>query len=299
MRKQEICCKGDNKLKKIIDFFIIVIVCGIYLTGCGKGKKVSDKQDFKVDGISEIHVSLESWELKVDESPDEKIHVSYSGTIEKEKSDIAVVQKDITLNIQQSDKQQNMVEQFSAGKPGEITVYLPKGIEIPFKISNGSGNMQIDNISIQELPLVNTSGYVVLSNVTVSNAKIVTTSGDVTFENSTIPDVEIVSKSGYVTLKDVNFDSLAIVTSSGEVGIGGAGVYSALKVQTDSGDVSVSHKESPTDLQLDVTTDSNDITMQLSNIDFTKDTSGCKQGNIGQGNNKLEISSSSGTIIVK
>ena len=156
-----------------------------------------------------------------------------------------------------------MAEQFSAGKPGEITVYLPKGIEIPFKISNGSGNMQIDNISIQELSLVNTSGYVVLSNVTVSNAKIVTTSGDVTFENSTIPDVEIVSKSGYVTLKDVNFDSLAIVTSSGEVGVGGAGVYSALKVQTDSGDVSVSHKESPTDLQLDVTTDSNDITMQL------------------------------------
>ncbi len=143
-------------MKKIIDSFIIVIVCGIYLTGCGKGKKVSDKQDFKVDGISEIHVSLESWELKVDESPDEKIHVSYSGTIEKEKSDIAVVQKDITLNILQSDKQQNMAEQFSAGKPGEITVYLPKGIEIPFKISNGSGNMQIDNISIQELSLVNT-----------------------------------------------------------------------------------------------------------------------------------------------
>ena len=94
--------------------------------------------------------------MKVDESPDEKIHVSYSGTIEKEKSDIAVVQKDITLNILQSDKQQNMAEQFSAGKPGEITVYLPKGIEIPFKISNGSGNMQIDNISIQELSLVNT-----------------------------------------------------------------------------------------------------------------------------------------------
>lgn len=43
-------------MKKIIDSFIIVIVCGIYLTGCGKGKKVSDKQDFKVDGISEIHV---------------------------------------------------------------------------------------------------------------------------------------------------------------------------------------------------------------------------------------------------
>lgn len=156
-------------MKKIIDFFIIVMCCGICLTGCGKGKKVNDKQDFKVDGISEIHVSLESWELKVDESPDEKIHVSYSGTIEKEKSDIAVVQKDITLNILQSDKQQNMAEQFSAGKPGEITVYLPKGIEIPFKISNGSGNMQIDNISIQELSLVNTSGYVVLSNVTVSN----------------------------------------------------------------------------------------------------------------------------------
>ena len=50
-------------MKKIIDFFIIVIVCGICLTGCGKGKKVSDKQDFKVDGISEIHVSLESWEV--------------------------------------------------------------------------------------------------------------------------------------------------------------------------------------------------------------------------------------------
>lgn len=152
-------------MKKIIDFFIIVIVCGICLTGCGKGKKVSDKQDFKVDGISEIYVSLESWELKVDESPYEKIHVSYSGTIEKEKLDIAVVQKDITLNILQSDKQQNMAEQFSAGKPGEITVYLPKGIEIPFKISNGSGNTQIDNISIQELSLVNTSGYCLKRNM--------------------------------------------------------------------------------------------------------------------------------------
>ena len=121
-------------------------------------------------------------------------------------------------------------------KPGEITVYLPEGIEIPFKINNGSGNMQIDNISVQELSLVNTSGYAVLSNVTISNAKIVTTSGDVTFENSTIPDVEIVSKSGYVTLKDVNFDALAVVTSSGEVGIGACSKHNGFndKSHTDS-----------------------------------------------------------------
>lgn len=286
-------------MKKIIGCIITVLCCGICLTGCGKGEKVNDKQDFKVDGISEIHVNLASWELKVDASSDENIHVSYRGTIEKEKSDIAIVQKDDALNILQSDKQQNMAEQFSAGKPGEITVYLPQGIDIPFKISNDSGNMQIDNISVQELSLVNTSGDVVLSNVAVSDAKIVTASGDVTFENSMIPNVEAASKSGYVTFKNVNFDALAAVTSSGEVGIGGAGDYSALKVQTDSGDVSISHKENPADLQLDVTTDSDDITLQLSNIDFTKDTPGCKQGNIGKGNHKLEIGSSSGTIIVK
>lgn len=113
-------------MKKIIDFFIIVMCCGICLTGCGKGNKVNDKQDFKVDGISEINVNIESWELKVDASSDENIHVSYSGTIEKEKSNIAITQKDDALNILQSDKQQNMSEQFSAGKPGEITVYCKR-----------------------------------------------------------------------------------------------------------------------------------------------------------------------------
>ena len=51
-------------MKKIIDFFIIVMCCGICFTGCGKGNKVNDKQDFKVDGISEINVNIESWELK-------------------------------------------------------------------------------------------------------------------------------------------------------------------------------------------------------------------------------------------
>lgn len=284
-------------IKRIILAGILVIVLGI--CGCGNKEKSDSKKEFSAEDISEIVLDISSWNLKVLASSDEKVHIACSGDV-KDDRDISVVQKDGKLMVQQEDDtDKNLAEQFSFGEAGKITLYIPENNAVSLDINNGSGEMELEAVSITALSLNNESGYVTMSDFMAETANIKSLSGDIKIVDASCTDSAINTESAYVTLKNTVIGKAAVSTDSGEVGISNVNNYDSLSVETGSGDISLSHERMPDHLSCHISSGSDDITVSLKNAEFSINTDGCKDGRIGKGKNSLSIMSNSGTVIVK
>ena len=284
-------------VKKILVAGILGMV--LCVSGCGNGEKVDSNEEFSVDDISKIVMDISSWNIEVLVSSDDKIHVDYKGKVERN-GDVQIAQKDNTLMIQQDDgSEKNVAEQFSFGEAGKITLYIPQNAKILWELNNGSGDVEMEAVAISDFSLNNDSGYIVMSGLTAECAKMNSQSGDIKITDSSFSDSNIHVKSAYVTLKNTDIGKADILTGSGEVNINSINAYSSLTVETDSGDISLSHETMPDNLSHNISSGSDDVTVQFQNAEYTTNTDGCKQGNVGNGQNNLSIMSDSGTVIVK
>ena len=237
---------------------------------------------------------------KILASSDDKIHVSYDGKIEDGVSNIQILQNESQLVIQQdTTSSKNIATQFSFGKAGKITLYIPKDTVLSLDINNGSGDMEIEAINLSDFTMENDSGYVSMSDLVIENAKIGSNSGDIKITGGSCSDCDIQTKSAYVTIKKIFTNETAILTDAGEVNISGISDYTSLFIETGSGDITISHGTQPDNLSYNVSSGSDDVTMQLQNAKATTDTAGCKQGSIGKGKCSLSVMSDSGTISIK
>lgn len=269
------------------------------LMGCNNEQTVDSEKDFSTKDISAIMIDTASWNLKIQPSSDDKIHVHYDGKV-NENTDIQVSQDDNELIIQQNTiSSENIATQFSFGETGKITLYIPKDTVIPLDINNGSGDIEIEAVRFSDFTMENDSGYISMSESMMDNLKIGSSTGDIKITEGSCPDLKIETKSAYVTIKNLVIQKSAISTKSGEINMGGIQDYSSISLKTNSGDISLSHGTKPNDLSYDISTGSDDVTMQLSDTESTIDTEGCKQGIIGKGNSSLSIMSDSGTILIK
>lgn len=284
-------------IKKLLVAGVLgMILC---VSGCGNGEKVDSNEEFSSDDISKIVMDISSWNIEVMASNDDKIHVNYKGKAENS-SDVQIEQKDKTLMIQQDDgSEKNVAEQFSFGEAGKITLHVPKNAKILWEVNNGSGDVELETVVSSDFSLNNDSGYIVMSGLTAESAKINSQSGDIKITDSSFADSDIHVKSAYVTLKNTDIGKADILTGSGEVNVNGINAYDSLSVETDSGDISLSHETMPDNLSFNISSSSDDVTVQFQNAEYTTNTDGCKQGNIGNGQNNLSVTSDSGTVIVK
>lgn len=284
-------------IKKLLAAGVLgMILC---VSGCGNGEKVDSNEEFSSDDISKIVMDISSWNIEVMASNDDKIHVNYKGKAENS-SDVQIKQKDKTLMIQQDDgSEKNVAEQFSFGEAGKITLHVPKNAKILWEVNNGSGDVELETVVSSDFSLNNDSGYIVMSGLTAESAKINSQSGDIKITDSSFADSDIHVKSAYVTLKNTDIGKADILTGSGEVNVNGINAYDSLSVETDSGDISLSHETMPDNLSFNISSSSDDVTVQFQNAEYTTNTDGCKQGNIGNGQNNLSVTSDSGTVIVK
>lgn len=271
----------------------------VLLMGCTIGQKNVSGEDFTYSDISRITVDNDSWNLNINSSNDEEIHVAYSGKVKTEK-DIQVSLEGTELIIQQNDNSsKNPIDQFSFEESGKITLSLPKDTIIPMEIQNASGDMAIKNVNLSEFRMENSSGSLTISDVNAENADFFSDSGDIKITDSSCGTINVSTKSAYVTLKNTEIKEAAVSTDSGEVGISNTSDYTTLSVNTGSGDISLSHKASPDNLSYDISSNSKDITLKLQNTNPVSDREDCKQGAVGKGEHTLSITSESGTVVIK
>lgn len=277
----------------------VLFAAALFITGCGnKENRIDSKEVFPTDDISKIVMDISSWNVIVSPSDDSNIHVNYSGN-GKAQDAVTVIQKNDTLAIQQYYSSKNLAEQFSFGEEGRMMLYLPKNHTVSLEIQNGDGDMDFKEASISDFCLKNSSGYITMSDLTIGSADMESDSGDIKIIESTLKNSDIRTASAYVTLKQNSLSRSSIITSSGEVSVTNVSGYQSLSIETDSADISLSHKKAPDNLTYHILSGSDDVTLQFANAESTADTDGCKKGRCGKGNHSLSVASNSGTVAVK
>lgn len=283
------------KIKILLCMSLLAVSC---LYGCGQKEKVSLSEIYDTESISAINMQIDSWQLKIMTSSDEDVHVSLDGGTERGAKAPMIDVQDGVLDIVQTDSEKNAVSQFSLGKEGEVTVYIPDALKGAVTIKNGSGDMEIDSLVASKITIDNSSGYAELNNVTAEALEILSSSGDVKLSNGNITDFQIDTSSGYVTLKNTVSENISIVTKSGEVNISGLAEQTNTGISTSSGDIGISYKTQPQNLSFKISSGSDDVSVRLDSASYTTETSACKQGKIGNGGYSLTVNSDRGTVVI-
>lgn len=283
------------RMKILLCMSLLAVSC---LCGCVQKEKISFSEAYDTESISAINMQIDSWQLKIMSSSDEDVHVSLDGGTEKGAKAPMVDVQDGVLDIVQTDGERSAVGQFSLGKEGEVTVYIPDTLKGTVTIKNGSGDMEIDSLVGSKLAIDNDSGYAELNHVTAEELEISSSSGDVKLSNGNIADFQIGTSSGYVTLKNTESEDISIATKSGEVNISGLGEQTNAGISTGSGDIGISYKTQPQNLTFKISAGSDDVSVRLDGASYTTETSACKQGKIGNGDYSLTVNSDNGTVVV-
>lgn len=279
-------------------FLCMGLLAASCLCGCGQKEKVSLSETYDTEIISSIHMQVDSWQLNIMASADDDVHVSLDGGIAKGAKAPSVDIQDGVLDIVQTEGEETIGSQFSLGKEGEVTVYVPDTLEGTVIIKNGSGDMEIDSLVASKLTLDNSSGYIEMNNVTADVLEITSSSGDVKLSGSKIDNFQISTSSGYVTWKNTKSDHISITAKSGEVNVSGLGEQTNAEVSTGSGDIGISYGAQPQNLSFKISSGSDDVSVGFDAASYTTETSACKQGKIGDGTYSLTVNSDSGTVVV-
>lgn len=283
------------RMKMILCMSLLAVSC---LCGCSQNEKVSLSETYDAENISAINMQIDSWQLKIMVSADDDVHVSLDGGTAKGAKEPSVDMRDGVLDIVQAESEDTVLSQFSLGKEGEVTVYVPDTLEGTVTIKNGSGDMEIDSLVVSKLTLDNSSGYIEMNNVTADVVEIASSSGDVKLSDGKIDDFQISTSSGYVTWKNTESEHISITAKSGEVNVSGLGDQTNAEVSTSSGDIGISYETPPQNLSFKISSGSDDVSVRLEDASYTMETSACKQGKIGDGTYSLTVNSDSGTVVI-
>ena len=284
-----------NRIKLLLCVAALLAVC---LCGCGKNK-VSGNNNYPANEISEIKIDTDTWKLSILASSDEKVHISFDGSVSDKANQPTATLQDGFLLVAQKSSDEKLQSQIALGKKGQITIYLPSSYDGSLEINNEMGDIEADSISATDFQLVNNAGYVTLSHLTADNLKVSSGSGDITVNDSNINNVAIVTSSGYVQLSNTTFNDTEVVTKSGEVNMAQINIDTDISIQTGSGDINLKYQATPDNLDFSVTSGSIDITTRFNGATYNTETTSSRQGIIGEGQHKLQVNSDNGTVVIK
>ena len=272
--------------------------CLVCLSGCGK-EKVHSGSEYETDEVSAVYMEADTWDIHMNVSSDDKIQVSFKGDVSKGEPQPEVQLQGGVLQVVQERGKETLGDKIALGKKGEITVCLPEKYRLPIEIHNGSGDIQMDRVEAVDFQLESDSGYAVLSEVTAEQAQVTSHSGDITWEGGDIADISMNMAAGYGVIKKTVFQRVEAEAESGEINISGAQADTDIRIQTESGDISLGYEIEPENLEFDIAAKSKDLSVGLAGASYSKETEGTRQGVIGEGKYGLEIVSDSGTVVVK
>ena len=284
--------------KKLLSCLCLAILLIFCLSGCGKNK-VAERNQYPADEIMELKIDADTWNTDIMASSDEKIHISFDGSISNKDPKPTVTLQDGTLSVMQNSSDEGLVDQIALGKKGQINIYLPSNLVIPISMNNGIGDIEAGSISTTDFQLVNSAGYVTFADFTANHLNVSSGAGDITVKDADITNSEVITSSGYVKFSNTIFSGIEIATQSGEINLYDAGPEANINLQTGSGDINLNYQTMPDNLDFGITSGSKDISVRFSGAVYTKETTECKQGVIGDGQYKLEVNSDNGTVVVK
>lgn len=181
------------------------------------------KKTEEFSNISALEIELSNRNLVIEESDDEKVHLTYYQG--KEASE-RIVTKDNqgTLNIQQpkhlvSFGWSNSIRSFlnlfnNEEQRSTVTLSLPKGTKLSTLKGNSSlGDVSLSGLNVQKLELSLSAGGLTINNSTIDNGSLSNSLGDINLNQSKLADSTIKLSSGSINSQqltlsgDINIDN--------------------------------------------------------------------------------------------
>ena len=265
-------------LKIILIIFIILVIIAIagfialmvVSDWSFENLKYVEKECQVEEGFESIKLDLKGSDVVICPSNDGKCKVvSFENSLYSHSVD--VINNELIVGCNYNTKI------FFSYKESRITIYLPEKDYKTLNLTTTSGDVDVENLSVDELTITVSSGDVEVNNVECNNISTAGESGDVELQNLKVGgavsvardsgDVEFnnVSCSGNLSTStdsgDVSFENvvcggLSSECDSGDVELQSVLVNGALTIEAESGDVEFSKLDA---LSLEITTTSGDV----------------------------------------
>lgn len=278
-----------------------VVLAGILVIASQVGsRKLEITEHFPSEAIQRIDIINDSWDLEVEESADNQIHVDITGRQkDKKKTPVAVTRKANRLIIQQDKQIGGAFSAFTFQKEGTIRVSIPKNTVEEVSVVNNEGDLNFRALAAHELIVQNQAGNVKFNQTEADSANFNLMEGDLTVNNSSFGKMDVAAKGNDLYFKNVTSSIMNVFSNSGEIVQNGMGEKGEKRIETKTGDIQVVYQTAPSSLKVAVENTKGDSTVHLADFLTTKDTDGDVNGTIGGGENSLYVKSYSGSIGVK
>lgn len=282
---------------------------------------VSDKKTVNGENIEEVEIDSSSSDVKVVPTDEKEISIELSGKVSKKlkrKLQLDVVERGNKLEV--ALKGENQLK-FNIGVlivDTNINVYLPEKVYQSIKVETSSGSNEIDSLKAKELSLRTSSGDLLARDSAAEDTFIIqSSSGEADLKNNkaNIFDVKVSSgslyavdldgkestfhsSSGEISLKNV-IGEIVAEASSGEIIIDNEETTGNMYTETSSGDVSVAFDKKPTSLAIDFKGNSGEGNVEIKGLKYDEKSEDNIIGQIGSGQYKLKVRTSSGDFELK
>lgn len=287
-------------MKKIVSTSVaLVLICGFtFKVNIAEAKSFEKNKSYNIESVNALKVDSESWDIRLKKSHSNEVIVSAKGK-KKEKQRVTFKQDGKTLIIKQKDqKKSGFLGGFTFGKKGTVSIAIPSSKINKIDLNNKYGDIQLSEISTNNLIVHNNSGDKKIKGLSANKAMFVSEDGTLSMEDSTFENLNISSTSGDNYMENVNGSKIKVTSKDGEVSIKDIKEGKSLAVESDSGDIGVSYKKAPTSLSVAAKSYSSHVKLKLDRLKKNTDTEKLQRGKIGQGSNKLNLLSNNGVINV-
>lgn len=187
------------------------------------------KKTEEFSNISALDIELSNRNLVIDESDDEKVHLTYYQG--KEASERIVTKYNQgTLSVQQpkhlvSFGWSNSIRSFlnlfnNEEQRSTVTLSLPKGTKLSTLKGNSSlGDVSLSGLTVQKLDLSLSAGSLTVKNSTISTGDLSNSLGDVSLSDLTIQKLDLKLSSGSVTIDNTTVEKGYLANSLGDINL--------------------------------------------------------------------------------
>lgn len=288
-------------MRKIITTSLVLLTVGGLAMGCqGVGKSgYHHEASFEAKLIEEFEINNESWDIEFKRSDSSNITIACDGKRQDNKSDpVTIDQEGNKIVVTQKD-QGGAIAGFTFGKKGKIYISIPDQVVDTITLNNDAGDIKMKNVSALNIVFNNHSGSETIEGLSANKGEFTSKDGELKLKDSSLNELTVTSGSGDSYITGVTSPLMNIASTAGEVSVKEIEEAKRLRVETGSGDISVSYKTPPATLKLNATSDSSDISIGLDGFKETQSTEQSVAGTIGDAAHALELVSRSGTIAVK
>ncbi|WP_438420872.1 DUF4097 family beta strand repeat-containing protein [Bacillus siamensis] len=228
-------------MKKIIATSVTSIVIGGIVLSLYSAETKNFKTSCNAKNIDTLKVYTDSWDVKFKKSNSNEVTVSAEGR-QKDKAPVTFQKDGEDLVISQKEqKNSGFFGGFTFGKQGgTIYINVPDSDMNNIEITNKDGNIQLSEISAENIVVDNHSGDEKVNNVSAHIGKFSSKDGGISVENSSFEKLNITSASGDNEMKEIHSSNVKVSSIDGTVSIKDITEGKSLSVNTKSGDIGVS-----------------------------------------------------------